>query len=192
MSMGNGNDTIAVADVQVVKNLAIDSGNAGSGQLPGDKVSITKMRVDGDVSISTGSGSDQVELGDFYGTFQTMQLLFNRFEPMIHELATIQAGAFSTAGKLTIYTGNLDDEVLLQNVKAKQMTINTGSGNDHFFLRQGCTADDAVVAMDSGNDKVIVDGVINIRKLSLDGGAGTDELWPRPYPANWTVRNFER
>lgn len=191
ISMANGNDTIGVADVQVVKNLTIDAGNGGSGQLPGDKVHITRTRVDGDVSITTGNGPDQVELGDFYGTFQTMQLLFNRFEPMIHELATIQAGSLGAGGRLTITTGNLDDEVLLQNVKAKQMTINTGSGNDHFFLRQGCTADDAVVAMDSGSDKVFVDGVISIRKLSLDGGAGRDELWPRPYPTNWTVKNFE-
>jgi VCBS repeat-containing protein len=132
------------------------SSRDGTTTINGQTAPQTFSRAKNDMQINMGAGNDVVEIAGVAGAPLTVKQ------------------------RLSVVTGPGDDQVLVSNVRALRLTIDTGAGNDTLNIGSGgATAGvnvtkEAVIAMGAGNDNAVIANSQFRKTLVLDMGAGTD------------------
>ena len=185
---GAGNDDAIINNFDIAQTLSIKTG-AGF-----DNVDLGSGQVSGNATISTGAEEDTVEI--------VTQLFLKNLSintgnaniktsgpPLIGvDVVEIREGS-NTTGKLTITTGDGNDDIELDSSSAATASISTGKGNDDVKVatrfNAAVTVDQAIISLGAGDDELVIGSVANAaaklilngpKKSKVAGGAGTDTL----------------
>jgi VCBS repeat-containing protein len=192
---GDSKDNQILIEQTAPKSFTVSSRD-GTTLINGQSSAQTFTGVKRDLSISLGRGDDVVEI------------------------AGTQSSAVVVKRKLSIDTGDGADQVLLTNVHALRLAINTGSqddtvnigdnGNDsgvivtkEAVITTGNGSDDVAIAnstfkrnltldMGSGNDNATIQSTHFTKRSTLIGGAGTDTISRQNIQGKVKLISFEK
>ena len=189
---GDNDDWIAIADLQAVGNLTVNSGNA-TAAVGGDQVLVTNSAVGKNLSVSTGSGHDQVGVGQ--GELLD-PMLMDFLAEMEWDGLGILPDEVQVQGNLTVATGNGNDGLVIGKCMiGGSASIDTDGGTDEVLIKTMDIWGGASVKMGSGNDDYL--GIQDTQvagTVRLDGGAGGDtlhDLGDNWYPLIQLPKGFE-
>lgn len=168
-NLGNG-ENVFILDGSSVGSLTFVGGNGA------DDVFTRDLRVRGGVSIATGGGNDQVDLGSNTGS----QL----YRTTVGGSAVVDTGAgrdfinavCNVSGSLSLATGEGSDFVLFgDSTVRRNVTIGTGVGDDNVGISNTGIGGTLVVDLGAGNDGCAI-GSTTALAAYLYGGLGTNIL----------------
>lgn len=186
VSTGKGNDRILVAGLQADGKVTLNSGNA-TGEGAGDQVLVTDSEVGKNLSVKTGSGHDQVGIGqDLEGELEDLLDAF--LDEMGWGGLGIVPGDVGVTGKLSVATGKGNDVLMIGDCTVGgSVSANAGGGADSLLVQGATVAGKASLNMGSGDEDYlgIQDNQVT-GKVKLNGGAGRwdalEDLLGNSYP----------
>jgi hypothetical protein len=207
VNLGGGNDIVNVGrqgTTMTLNNVFVNTDGTNKLNFHGydyDHVNVVGLKATGQMTIQTGIGNDQINLGVLnIGSNDLGNLTINTGPGS----DVVNLNNVSVKGNLAIQTadGNSSatdsDSVWLQTVTANEgiyvktgrgndsltatdvtsstgILFDTGDGNDTVNLNSVRAIDDFFTQLGSGND-VLHETYLRANRLTLDGGAGNDSL----------------
>lgn len=137
-------------------------GNSASG---GEHVAVADVDVTGNLSISTGNGSDEILIGAAHTPATDSNPLIN-----------LVFGPVSVGGNLKVDAGAGNDTVLLVEVSVTENTgLDTGAGNDDVGVLDSSSFTGAfTVHAGRGDDSIVLSTDSFSSSVTIYGGRGTD------------------
>ncbi|MEW4528380.1 LEPR-XLL domain-containing protein [Maioricimonas sp. JC845] len=164
VSLGAGNDNVAVSNLSLDDNLSIDTG-VGS-----DNVLLSNVYVDDSITLATGDGNDMVNIlqttsddGAWSIATGSGNDSVSIAESLIDDDITIVAG-----------TGN--NQVTISNSAiAGRLDISAGSGSDEVLIEDNVFLSVSGASLGAGNDQFVATGNMGLEG-SFNAGAGDDAM----------------
>lgn len=214
---GGADDEIALATITVAHDTTLDSGSPSPLQgSPShlDRVLMTDANLGHSLHVTTGSGNDDVWIGNFEEVVNDIQTIFDEsfalpdYSPVVtgsavavgHDLHiatssgedTVLLGEVSVTSLATIETGSDIDAIDMFNSNADQVKMLSGSGSESDVYFTGSQANSLYADMGSGDDLLIIDGSKVKNSLKLYGGTGHDAVFASgEFPLRRTLRGWE-
>jgi hypothetical protein len=169
-----GNDVIQMANFHTDGNLNVNMGAGDDDFLTPTTATLDgqasptnfPVRVDGNFALQMGAGADEVEIDNIIvgGDLRIRDA---------SGISSIDLRHASAGRTVEVATGAQADEILLDSVTSKYVTINSGSGNDQVTLRR-LNVRRLGVSLQAGNDRLTL-GHVDVGQVTLlDGGSGKD------------------
>ena len=195
-------DRIGLAGVTAA-NVTLDGGDGGTRRTPGlSEIGVTGSTIQGNLTIRTGNGIDQVGIGEHAQIEQLREQL--DAHPYGKAVSIDDAvGPTAVSGIVSINTGNYsNDYVAINKLTASVLRLNMGPKNDTVIIGNNLlVTQEATINTGGGNDtlelmdvspEVFLAGLQASRLI--DGGAGVDTLKSDPdftTPLDAVFKNWE-
>jgi hypothetical protein len=208
VNTGNGNnglDVIGLAGVEA-RNAVLNGGNTGTrGPWGASSIGVTKSTFTGDLTIRQGHAADWVVIGDH----NELEDAFDELKDPFGNPIQVEMGTVSVNGTVRITTNSdgltnqFGDGVLIGDLTALVLRVDTGLGNDRVTIRSNVVVTQEFdLRLGGQNDTLRIEVAPDVFLASLpakrliDGGAGTDTLQSNPVfpqPLDGTVfKGWER
>ncbi len=141
--------------------------NSGGGTRGGDHVAIADVDVTGNLSIQTGSGSDEILVGAAHTPATDSNPLVN-----------LVFGPVNVGGNLNVCSGSGNDTVLLVEVGVTGNTLITGgAGTDDIgVLDSSSFTGTFTIRAGRGNDSIVLSTDTILSGVTIYGGFGNDTV----------------
>jgi hypothetical protein len=173
-------DQIGIAGVEAT-NILLDGGNAGRGATRGTaEIGVTGTTLNGNLTIQTGIGDDQVGVGN-------NAWLIDQIEGLVAEVLGEEefdlgsaADTVRVTGNVSITTNTGSDTVLIEDLIAAPtpragFTINTSHGNNQIVVLESNIARNINITTGNNNDQVGLVNVKNAANIAIRTGHGAKD-----------------
>jgi hypothetical protein len=142
-----------------------DGCGSTGGTSKGEHVAVADVDVTGNLSITTGSGNDEILVGAAHTPATDSNPLIN-----------LVFGPVFVGGNLKVNSGAGNDTVLLVEVSVTGNTVlDSGSGNDDIgVLDSSSFTGDFTIHAGRGNDSIVLSTDSFFSNVTINGGAGID------------------
>ena len=133
----------------------------------GEHVAVADVHVTGNLSIQTGSGSDEILIGAAHTPATDQNPLLN-----------LVSGAVNVDGNMNVSSGAGNDTLLLIEVSVTGTTgLDTGAGNDDVgVLNMSYFTGAFTITGGRGNDSIVLATNTFLANVTIHGGVGTDTI----------------